>query len=316
MIDGFRVNTQTERDTRTIVSDLDRRLAAPMFVITLVFLAVIAVVLHIDEQNFWDTHRTRVLWCLAIVYLLFPLEALLHWICGGRGLRQNLLFCLIPIARLGGRDHVDQSHVWLPVLGWQKITRQTSHRLMRYFGAPMIVIALMVVPVIAFELFFDELLAANPKLKLGVDATSAFIWASFAAEFVLVLSVVNNRLRFCRQNWMNIAVIVLPVVAFLRVIQLGRLLRLNQLVRTTRVFRLRGLVFRAWRGIVALDLIDMIIRRDPSVRLERTKTLIAEKQDEIDVLHHEVTRLERIVAARACEANEPCPVDSKEDTNS
>ena len=106
---------------------------------------------------------------------------------------------------------------------------------------------------------------------------------------------------------------ILPVVAFLRVIQLGRLLRLNQLVRTTRVFRLRGLVFRAWRAIVTLDVIDMIIRRDPSVRLERTKTLLAEKQDEIDVLRHEVTRLERLVAARTSEANEPCPVDSKED---
>ncbi len=286
-----------------------------MFAVSLLFLAALAIVLHIDEQNFWEAYRAQVFWVLALSYSMVPLEALLHWITGSRGLRQNLLFCLIPIARLGGRDHVDQTHVWLPVLGWQKITPHLAHRLARYFGAPMIVIALLVVPVIVFELFFDELLAANPNLKLAVDATSGFIWACFAAEFVLVLSVVNHRWRYCRQNWMNIAVIVLPVVAFLRVIQIGRLLRLNQLARTTRMFRLRGLMFRAWRGIVTLDVIDMILRRDPSVRLERTRTLLMEKQDEIDVLRHELTRLERIVAARKLAADVSRVLDNPDDVN-
>ena len=98
--------------------------------------------------------------------------------------------------------------------------------------------------------------------------------------------------------------IVLPAIAFLRLIRIGRLLALKQLVRTTRVFRLRGLLFRAWRAVVTLNVIDMILRRDPSERLERTKEILAEKLDEIGVLRQEIARLEQIVAnAAVCDTS-------------
>ena len=280
---------------------LDRLFAAPMFAITIVFLIAFAITLHMNETDFWILHGQSVLLVLALVYLFFPLEALAHWAHGSRGLKQNLLFCLVPFARLGARDHVDQTHVWLPLLGWQSVTRPLSHRLMRYFSIPMIVIALLVLPVIVFELFFENFLLTHRFLKLGVEATSAFIWACFVTEFVLVLSVVDQRWRYCRQNWINVAVIVLPMIAFLRVVQLGRLLAIKQLVRTTRVFRLRGLLFRAWRAIVTLEVIDMILRREPAIRLARTKVLLAEKLDEIDVLRKEIARLEQVVAAQAAD---------------
>jgi voltage-gated potassium channel len=163
----------------------------------------------------------------------------------------------------------------------------------------MIAIALLVVPVIVFELFFEGLLQRRPGLKLAVDAASALIWACFVAEFVLVVAVVERPLRYCRQNWINLAVIVLPVIAFLRLLQLGRLLMLQQLVKTSRVFRLRGLLFRAWRAIVTLDVIDKILRRDPLVRLVRTKGLLDEKLEEIEVLRQEVAHLEKLVAEKA-----------------
>ncbi len=282
-------------------TQLDRLFAAPMFVITIVFLVAVAITLHMDETDFWILHGQRVLWVLALLYPLYPLEAFAHWSEGSRGLKQNWLFCLVPFARLGSRDHVDQKHIWLPLLGWQPVSRSLAHRLMRYFSIPMIVIALLVLPVIAFELFFDEFLLKHRGLKLVVEATSAFIWASFVTEFVIILSVVEQRWRYCRQNWINIAVIVLPMIAFLRVVQLGRLLAIKQLVRTTRVFRLRGLLFRAWRAIVTLEVIDMILRREPAIRLARTKVLLAEKLDEIDVLRQEIARLEQVVAAEAVE---------------
>lgn len=272
-----------------------------MFAITIVFLVAVAIALHTTETDFWFLHGPRIGWLLVLLYPLYPLEAFLHWLRGERGLRQNLLFCLIPLARFGGRDHVDQRHVWLPVVGWQTVNRTLAHQVMRYFSIPMIVIALLVVPVIIFELFFDELLLAHAGLKLAVDATSAFIWASFVFEFVLVVSIVERPMRYCRQNWINIAVIVLPAIAFLRVIQIGRLIALKQLVRTTRVFRLRGILFRAWRAVVTLDVIDMLLRRNPSVRLERTKDALQEKLEEIEILRQEIAQLEKMIAEAAAE---------------
>lgn len=282
----------------------DRWLAGPMFVVTILFLIGVAIALHMTESAFWVAHGPKVLWTLAVLYPLYPLELLAHWLSGARGLRQNILFCVLPLARLGARDHVDQTHTWLPVLGWQLVTRTLAQRLMNYFGVPMIVIALLVVPVIIFELFFDALLQRRPGLKLVVEATSAFIWACFVAEFVLVVAAVEKRWRYCRQHWINLAVIVLPAIAFLRVVQIGRLLAIKQLVRTTRIFRLRGLVFRAWRAILALNMLDMILRRDPAVQLDRTRDLLIEKQEELDVLRLEIERLERLVAERAAASDQ------------
>ena len=161
---------------------LDRLFAVPMFVITIVFLVGVAITLHMNESDFWNEHGQWILWLLAILYPVYPLEALAHKLRGRSGLRQNVLFCLVPIARLGAHDHVDQDHIWLPLLGWQAVTRSLAHRLMRYFGVPMIVIALLVVPVIVFELFFDDLLLSHRGLKLAVEATSAFIWACFVTS--------------------------------------------------------------------------------------------------------------------------------------
>lgn len=283
---------------------LDRVLAAPMFLATLILLGCFAVLLHMNESPFWDLHGPKVLMAMLVLYPLYPLELVAHWVSGGKGLRQNWLFCAIPFARLGARDHVKQTRTWLPGLGWRRVTRTLAQRLMDAFSVPMIVIALLVVPVIIFELFFDSLLQARPNLKSLVDATSSFIWASFAAEFVLVVAAVDKRWRYCRQHWINVAVIVLPAIAFLRVVRIGRLLAINQIARTTRVFRLRGLLFRAWRAIVALQLIDMILRRDPQVLLDRTRSLLAEKQEEMDALRAEIERLERVVAERAESAEE------------
>jgi voltage-gated potassium channel len=283
---------------------LDRVLAAPMFVATLIFLGGFGVMLHMYQSPFWASHGNKVLMAMLILYPLYPLELVAHWVSGGKGLRQNWLCCALPFARLGARDHVDQTHTWLPGLGWRRVTRSLAQGLMAWFSVPMIVIALLMVPAIILEFFYDSLLQARPNLKSLVDATSSFIWACFVAEFVLVVAAVNNRWRYCRQHWINVAVIVLPAIAFLRVVRIARLLAINQIARTSRVFRLRGLSIRAWRAIVALQLIDRILRRDPQVLLDRTRSLLAEKEAEMGDLRAEIERLERVVAERAQTAEE------------
>lgn len=287
------------KDVAARTTALDRALAWPMFGLTVVFLVGLAAALHTSDKELWRIYGRGLGWWLAALYVVYPLEALAHWLGGGKGLRQNLLFCLVPVARLGGRDHVGQTETWLPWIGWQTVSRPFTHRLIRYFSLPMIVIALLVVPVIAFELFFDQLLRAHPRLNLWVEATSAFIWSCFVLEFVVVISASERRWDYCRQNWINVAVIVLPAIACLRVLQIGRLLGLNQVMRTARVFRLRGLLFRAWRALIALEVVDKLLRRDPALRLRRCQRLVAEKEEELATLRREAARLEMIVTLTA-----------------
>ena len=64
----------------------------------------------------------------------------------------------MPIFRLCGRDHVNGTHVWLPILGWQETNRSLEKLLARRFSIPMIIIALLVLPVVILELFWAELI--------------------------------------------------------------------------------------------------------------------------------------------------------------
>ncbi len=287
---------KTPVDIRSVTTTLDRRLAAPMFGLTLLFMVFLAAVLYLQETEFWGRYRTWVLYGILAIYPIYPLEALLYLIKRNGHLRQHIFFCLLPVTRLGARDHITGRHVWLPIWSWQAAHRDLGLRLTKVFSVPMILIALLVLPVVLIELFYSEALERHPLFQLAVDTTSAFIWLAFVLEFVLVISVSRHRWRYCRQNWVDIAVIGLPLLDFLRIAQLGQILALKQLTRTARVYRLRGLVVRAWRALLTLEVIDKILRRDPEIRLEKCRLLLSEKHEEVEMLKNKIRRLEHLVA--------------------
>ena len=117
-------------------------------------------------------------------------------------------------------------------------------------------------------------------------------------EFTVVISVVRFRRRYCRRNWIDLAVILLPLLDFVQLAQMGQILALKQLTRTARLYRLRGVVIRGWRTVLTLDVIDRLLRRAPEDRLERLRFRLAEQQEEMDLTLEEIGRLEAIVAER------------------
>ena len=133
---------------------------------------------------------------------------------------------------------------------------------------------------------------ATPISRFAIDSCSGFIWMAFVFEFVVMFSVVEKRLRYCRQNWIDVAVVLLPLVNFMGAARLGRLVKLKQLSRTAKIYRMRGLVLRTWRAIVALGVIDTLLRRDPEQRMDKLRIQIEEKQEEIEHLHKELARIQ------------------------
>ena len=114
---------------------------------------------------------------------------------------------------------------------------------------------------------------------------------AFVFEFVILVSVVERKLAYCRKNWIDLAVILLPLLSFMRAARLGRLVQLKQLSRTARIYRLRGIALRTWRAFVTLDVIDMILKRDPAYRIDKLQEEITDKQAELAYLQSELTRL-------------------------
>jgi voltage-gated potassium channel len=111
---------------------------------------------------------------------------------------------------------------------------ERAARAERRLELPVLVAALLVVPVIVIE----ESRFGEPWDTIGVVLNWAS-WLMFLAEAVVMLSVVRDRRTWLRQHPIEVAVVVLtpPFLAALAPVRLLRLLRLLRLVRLARLAR-------------------------------------------------------------------------------
>jgi hypothetical protein len=141
--------------------------------------------------------------------------------------------------------------------------------------------------------------AQLPVVRFATRIGEALIWTAFALEFTVMIAVVDRRLKYCVKHWIDILVIVLPLVAFLRSLRLARLARLHQIGRFTRLYRLRGSVVRAQRGAVVASVVERRLFRNPQKQLARLQDVLAEKERELETLRGQIRDLEREVERQA-----------------
>jgi hypothetical protein len=262
-----------------------------MGVLSLITLASFAVMLHFHERD-----EYRIAWraSFAVSAVLWPaylFELLLAWRAGSPRLRERLWCCVLPPLRLAARDHETGRRVWILGLSWQTVSPELRDRLERIGNVPMIVIACLVLPLIAFEYQYAEQIEGDLRWAGCTAAATTLIWFAFAVEFVVMCSLADRKLEYCRAHWLDLAIILLPLAAFLRVLRLGRLLRLQQLGRTARAFRMRGVMIRAWRALLLLDAVRRILHGRPERQLKRLEELIRLKEHELAELRAEQQHL-------------------------
>jgi hypothetical protein len=177
----------------------------------------------------------------------------------------------------------------------------------------MIVIALMVLPVLALEHFWEEQVHQHYALKLALDLANSLIWMAFAIEFTLSVGMAESKLAYCLQNWIDVAVVALPVLDFLpilRVLRLARLAQLNQLSQMGRLYRLRGMLMKAWRAFLLLEMLSRLLGNYKERRLKKLKDLAAAREIELAELRQEIRELEEAVQKEKAAA--PPPAQTQE----
>ncbi len=129
---------------------------------------------------------------------------------------------------------------------------ERSHRAERLFEVPILIAAVLVVPVIVVE---ESSLGESWRTVAGV--VNWAIWAAFAAEVVVMLALVRDRARWLHEHPLEVAIVVLTPpflpasLQTLRVFRLLRLVRLIFLARLLRrVFTLQGLRYASLLAIV------------------------------------------------------------------
>ncbi len=241
----------------------------------------------------------RFAWWLVLLYTAIAAETVAHALAHGKGWRWHLWYCLVPPLRMGGRDHVDSGSVWLPHLGWRRVDRSLQRRLEKAFNLPMILIALAVLPLFALDWHWQNR-AVTPGWHMLVFlwASESLIWLAFALEFVIMFSVSPRRLRYCRDHWLDLVIILAPLAGFLRLIRVARVLRLSQVSRAARVYRMRGLSQRMFRGLLLLNLVRQLVEGDPAKRLAKLKEELRDRELDLEQLRAEIAEVERRLAAK------------------
>jgi len=240
--------------------------------------------------------RQLMLAVLAILYLVMLGEGIAHWVTGGKQLRQHLMFALFPFMRLSSLDHRDGTHVWVVGMGWLKRTRLLEQRLTSVFSLPMLLIALPILPLIIVQLIWSQKINTDPNLKFAMATATAVIWMAFVFEFAIMFTVARRRLKYCKEHWINIAIIALPLVGFLRIAALGGMIKLKQVAKTISVLRLRVIFIRFWRALVVLGLIDKMLRKKPAQKADKLAKLIEEKEEELALLRWQMSQMEEKIA--------------------
>ncbi|GJL82654.1 MAG: potassium channel protein [marine bacterium B5-7] len=292
-----------------------------MFVAAVVFLATLAVIVQWwNSSTIVSEQANFTLEILVIAWLPFIVEALAGLLLN-RHLRGNLkrffLVSVLPPLRLGYSTFNDSRTIWLPRLGWRIKGRELFQELDKAFTLPMLVIALMILPILGIEYLLKGKVADLPWLGNLLDISAAFIWFAFTFEYVLMISVADDKIAYAKKNWLNLLIILLPLIAFLRSVQVVRAFRVARAGKMLRVYRLRSLLMRIVQAFVAISAIERVIHRSPEKHLEKLKKIHAEKEHELQRLCDKMDEVRQRIVARSEPDNvNLASVDEREPTDS
>lgn len=263
-----------------------------MFLAALVWLGYLAALLHFHER----AHDAPVFWSsligLALLTPVFWIEAV--WAISRRAcnVRSRVFGALMPILRIGVRDSGTASQLWLPGMGWRTADARLQNDVAKALNGPMLAVAVLVLPVILAEFLLHERMETDLLLARSVQFGTAVIWWSFTVEFVLMVSITDKKLDYCKRHWLDLAIILLPFLFFLRALRLGQLLRLQNLSKTARVYKLRGVAMRTYRALLLLEFVSRLLQGSPERRLARLKERLEEHEAHGQALRAEIAELE------------------------
>jgi hypothetical protein len=101
---------------------------------------------------------------------------------------------------------------------------------------PLLILAVLMVPLLAIPL----LLHLDGATEAAFVAADWFVWAVFAVEYMVRLSLSTKRWRFIRREWPDLLIIVLPFLRPLRIVRSARALRLLRLGRLVAFLGVAG----------------------------------------------------------------------------
>ena len=153
----------------------------------------------------------------------------------------------------------------------------------------MLVLAFLILPFLALELFGD----LSPTGQVLVEVGFWVIWLAFLLEFSIKISIAERKWQYVRRNWIDIMVILLPLLRPLRVLRITRGLQVG---RSLRLLSLRAVAQKALTAIIFLIAHYRALGKGAGARKVGGESTTVD-QSELAHLREKVASLERQVAS-------------------
>lgn len=225
------------------------------------------------------------------------------------------LQCLCPPLRLAAPNIARGGQIWLPGIGWEAPRRKLYKKLEASLSTPMLFFALLILPLLLVEFGLHSFVEQQTWLRITIHICTGLIWCAFAIEFIVLVSASERRLRYVKKNWIDLAIILLPIVLFLRSLRAIRLARVaklakvEQLVRLSRVYRVRGVAMKLLRALMFVEFFGRIIGGSPEKKLKRLEMDYREKQEELEEIEQEIQKVNLLIQQK--NAEKPAGDDQK-----
>jgi len=311
--------------------DFDDRLAPAMFGLSIAFLMVLAalIVAKIDiprvvELSLLDSGRelpdatallrlklaeevSSNLMILLLGFWPFFIAESIYQLLRAKSVnasgKQRLLHigsALAPPIWMGIPSMAWQGRLWLPVLHWIHPGKKSVQTLSRLFGKPMIAIAFLILPILLLQFGLKSLVEDHFWLQMLIHIATGFIWFAFTVEFILMLGVTDKKFQYIKKNWIDLAIILLPLISFLRgirVLRLARLTKIQKLAKMGRIYRMRGLGTKLIRALMMLQVVNKVLRITPERKLEKLIELRIEHAEDLAEMDAEIEALTQEIKA-------------------
>ncbi|WP_439482017.1 hypothetical protein [Cyclobacterium plantarum] len=276
--------------------------AAPGFYLSLLMLLITAAIINnfsFDEQGFQiNPFIGKLAIAYACIWLIYLLDFCIILYLSVRTKSKiaqsafipKLLTLLFPPLGIGLRHMEEPEKTWLPYHHWSKCNEGLFNRLKQQFSIPMIVIALLIIPVLLIEWQFYEQVESwlRTDLSFVLDMVQGFIWLAFAFEFILLISISDDKFTYIKKNWIDLLIILLPFVSFVRTLRIVKVARLSHLARG---YKLRALLMKARQGLIFASFFYRLLAIKPDFQLKKLKKKLDQNRTEREIIEEDLVKL-------------------------
>lgn len=304
---------------------IETLLAQSMFVLTTVFLALLAVIIQYLQSDY-ALERTPslplLIQLLGWLWPLFWVERLAFLVLCRETTKRSVWFALwiglFPPLRLASRRCSVPHLIWLRN-GWCDSGEETFKRLEKKFLYTILGISTFMLPFWIYEIVLPARLAEDFFLYHFINLGNALIWGVFVIEFTVMLSLSPKPLKYLAKHWLELMIIILPAFALVRFLYAQSYFALLQVAkfqkmvfgivtkfqRLLNIYRARTFLNRTVHMLIIFKLLKhWHLRRDPEAYLDGLREKLEEKQQEVTELQEEIAEIEALITERAREESE------------